>query len=168
MARRRKTATLAIDVTKGALAGALATWLMGKLTTYLYERQGGAVMTRERRVQPKTAYTVAAERTARLAGAALSEEQAVRAGIALHWALGIGAGALYGALRRRLRGVDWGRGLGFGLAFFVIVDEALNWILGFTAPPTAFPWQTHGRGLAGHVAYGVVADTALAVLDRAA
>jgi hypothetical protein len=159
---------LALDIAKGAVAGAVATWLMGKVTTYLYERQDAETTKRERQVQPKTAYAVAAEKSARLVGADLSEEQAGRLGTALHWALGIGAGALYGAFRRRVSGLDWAQGVGFGLGFFVLVDELMNWALGFTPGPTAFPWQAHTRGLAGHVAYGVIAETTLDALDRAA
>jgi uncharacterized membrane protein YagU involved in acid resistance len=161
-------ADLARDIAKGAVAGALATWLMGKVTTFFYELQDARTTERERQIQPKTAYTVAAEKTASVVGASLADAQVRRAGLALHWALGIGVGALYGALRRRVPGLARGRGLALGLGFFVVVDELMNWALGFTPAPTAFPWQTHTRGLAGHVAYGVIADTALDVLDRAA
>lgn len=50
----------------------------------------------------------------------------------------------------------------------LLVDEAATPALGLTPGPTAFPWQTHARGLAGHLAYGVATETALDVLDRAA
>jgi uncharacterized membrane protein YagU involved in acid resistance len=89
-----------------------------------------------------------------------------RAGRALHWALGIGAGALYAALRPRFGGFDLGRGVGFGTGFWLLVDEAVTPLLGLTPGPGAFPWQTHVRGLAGHVIFGTVTDSTLDVLDR--
>ncbi|HEY8368216.1 MAG TPA: DUF1440 domain-containing protein [Thermodesulfobacteriota bacterium] len=159
---------LARDLLLGALAGGLATWSMGKVTTYLYERQDPDALAREQAVSGKPTYQVAAEKAARLAGLAPSEADLGRAGQALHWALGIGAGALYGALRRRLPGADAAQGLAFGLAFFLVVDEFLNTALGFAKAPPAYPWQTHARGLAGHLAYGLVAETTLDLADRAA
>jgi hypothetical protein len=53
------------------------------------------------------------------------------------------------------------RGLGFGSAFFLIVDEGLNTVLGFTPPPQEFPWQAHARGAVAHLAYGVVCEGVL-------
>lgn len=38
---------------------------------------------------------------------------------------------------------------------FLLVDEAMNWALGFTPPPDRFPMWTHARGLVGHLVYGV-------------
>jgi hypothetical protein len=42
---------------------------------------------------------------------------------------------------------------------------AANALLRLTPGPAAFPWQTHARGLAGHLAFGVVADTPLDVAE---
>ncbi len=75
---------------------------------------------------------------------------------------------MYGALRDRLPGAGAGNGLLFGAAFWAVVDEAGNTALGLTPAPGAFPWQTHARGLAGHLVFGVAADTALRAMDAAA
>jgi hypothetical protein len=61
-----------------------------------------------------------------------------------------------------------GNGLLFGTAFWAVIDEGANTALALTPGPTAFPWQTHARGLAGHLVFGVAADTALRALDRLA
>lgn len=154
------------DVVDGAIAGAVATWLMGKVTTYLYDNEKKAAREREDRVRAgKTAYGVAAEKAASLIGTALSEDEQRRFGQAIHWALGVGAGALYGALRPRVESASIARGLLFGTAFWLLMDETMTPALGLTPGPQAFPWQTHARGLAGHLTFGAVADAALGALQ---
>lgn len=162
-------ASLVGDLARGALAGAAATWVMGQLTTYLYEHEAREAREAEDSAREgKTAYGAAAEKVAGLAGRELSDEQRKQAGSALHWLLGAGAGAVYGALRHRVPGADLGNGLLFGTAFWAVVDEGANTVFGLTPPPQAFPWQTHARGLAGHLVFGLAADTALRALDRVA
>jgi hypothetical protein len=166
MAERRSAVADMID---GAIAGAVATWVMGKVTTYLYEHEDKAAREREDRArQGKTSYVVAADKAAQLAGAKLSEDERQKYGSAIHWALGIGAGALYGVLRPRMESAALARGLAFGTAFWLVMDEGAVYALGLTPGPTAFPWQAHARGFAGHVTFGAVADAALHVLQPAA
>lgn len=156
------------DLVKGALAGAAATWVMGQATTYLYEHESREARKVEDEARgDKTAYGVAAEKAARAVGVDISGEQRQRAGSAIHWALGAGAGAAYGVLRHRLPGAEVGAGLAFGTAFWLMVDEGANYALGLTPGPRAFPWQTHARGLVGHLVFGMSAHAALEVLDAA-
>jgi hypothetical protein len=49
----------------------------------------------------------------------------------------------------------------------MMVDELLNPVLGLTPGPLAFPWQTHARGLGGHLAFGLTTELVLEGLDRA-
>jgi hypothetical protein len=157
------------DLARGAIAGAAATWVMGQVTTVLYENESEGAREREDEARDgKTAYGVAAEKAAAAVGRELGEEERERAGAALHWVLGAAAGAAYGALRHRLPGIDTGNGLLFGTVFWAVVDEGANPALGLTPGPAAFPWQTHARGLIGHLAFGVAADTTLRLLDRVA
>lgn len=165
MAKRQRVITDLID---GAIAGAVATWVMGKATTYLYERENKAAREREDRAREgKTAYGVAAEKAARLTGTDLSDSERKMYGSAIHWALGIGAGALYGVLRPRLENAALARGLAFGSTFWLLMDEGAVYALGLTPGPGAFPWQTHARGLAGHLTFGAVADATLNALQPA-
>jgi hypothetical protein len=153
----------------GAVAGAIATWVMGKVTGYLYRHEDQLVRDREDNLREgETAYAVAAEKAANLAGASLSQEERERYGSLVHWGLGVGVGAVYGLMRDRLPQAGFARGLLFGTAFWLLVDEGANYALGLTPGPTRFPWQTHARGLAGHLVYGTVADTTLAALRRVA
>lgn len=168
MGRRSRNDGFALDLVKGAVAGAVATKVLETVGTYLYGLEDGATRRREEQVRPKEPVLVAAEKLAAATGTRLGERQLGRLGTALHWATGIGGGVLYALLRRRVSGVASARGLWFGLAFFLLVDELANWALRLTPGPTAFPWPAHARGLATHVAYGVAAETALDVLDRVA
>lgn len=167
MRQARRSNTILPEIVKGAVAGAAATWVMGQVTTYLYEQEEKQAREAEDEAREgKTAYGVAAEKAAGALGRELSEGERQQAGSAIHWALGAGAGAVYGALRGRVPGADAANGLLYGAAFWAVVDEGANVALGLTPGPTAFPWQTHARGLAGHLVFGVAADTTLRALDR--
>ena len=155
------------DAVIGAAAGVAASWVMGKATSYLYERENEEARKKENEARGgKMAYGVAAEKAAELAGKELSDQQRKKYGSAIHWGLGVGAGAAYGAMRHRVPGVDWGRGIAFGLAFWLLVDEAGNTALGLTPPPQAFPWETHARGVAGHLVFGVVTEAVFQLTDE--
>ena len=151
--------TVIEDAIDGAIAGLVATWVMGTVTSFLYARENPEARRREDDARDgKTSFGVAAEKGARLIGLELSDEQRESAGSSLHWALGVGMGAAYGVIRSRLPQVGLARGLAFGTAFFLVVDELGTVALGLTPPPNEFPWQSHARGLAGHLTYGAVAD----------
>jgi hypothetical protein len=157
------------DLIKGAIAGAVATWVMGKVTNTMYEREDRWVRRQEDDARSgKSSYGVAAEKAARALGTPLDAKQGEKIGSGIHWALGIGAGAVYAVLRRRFEGVGRVAGLGFGTAFWALVDEGLVPALGLTPGPRAFPWQTHARGLAGHLTFGTVTDGTLRLLDAVA
>ena len=162
----RRDRQLAIDVLLGALTGAAATWAMDQATTLIQERQPEKVTKRETRVRgAKSAYEVAAEKGAKLAGRRITKTQRQRIGAGIHWSLGVGAGMIYGILRNRVRFFGIGSGVAFGVAMYLVVDEAGLAALGLAPAPTEFPWQTHARGLAGHLVLGAVLDAAFGVAD---
>jgi hypothetical protein len=157
---------IAADLVLGAVAGAAATWVMGKATTYLYEHESREAREREDSARgDKNAYEVAAEKAADVLGRQLSEEERKQVGSAIHWALGVGSGALYGALRPRIGG-GWASGALFGAAVWLLMDEVGNVALGLTPGPTAFPWQAHARGLAGHLVLGLAVEGVLRAEDE--
>jgi len=157
---------------KGAVAGAAGVWLMDLVSTALYQREGDAAKEQEEAARAavggKDPASVAADRLAQATGAPLTTVSEGQAATAIHYALGVVPGALYGALRHRLPGSGAGRGLAYGLALFLLNDEALGPALGLAAGPTAYPWQAHARGLAAHLVLGVATDAVLDVLDRVA
>jgi hypothetical protein len=166
---RRTGSGTGAAVIKGAIAGAVATWVMGQITNYMYRRESkDARVAEDKARHGKTSYGVAAEKVAGLAGRSLDARQRERLGSAIHWALGIGTGAVYAVLRRHFSGVGKLGGAAFGTAFWGVVDEGLVSGLGLTPGPAAFPWQAHARGLAGHLTFGTVTDATLRVLDAVA
>jgi uncharacterized membrane protein YagU involved in acid resistance len=157
------------DLIKGAIAGAVATWVMGKVTNTMYEREDRWARRQEDDAREgTTAYGVAAEKAGRAMGTSLNQDQNEKIGAAIHWALGVGAGAVYAVVRRRFASVGKIAGLGFGTVFWAAVDEGVVPALGLTPGPRAFPWQAHARGLAGHLTFGTVTDGTLRVLDAVA
>ena len=135
------------DLLKGAVAGAVATFVMGKVTGYVYEHE---------------------DRDARRKEDEARSGRSGQRGSATHWALGIGAGAAYAVLRRRFQGLGSAAGTAFGTGFWAFLDEGLVPALGLTPGATAFPWQAHARGLVGHLTFGTVTDGTLRLLDRVA
>jgi hypothetical protein len=154
-------------VIEGAVAGVCATWVMGQVTSYLYEHESQPTRQREDAARGgEAAFSTAAGKLARAARVELTRDQRETAGRAMHWSIGVGAVIGYALVRRRYRPAAALHGVVFGLAFFALVDELLNPLLGFTPGPRAFPWQAHARGLAGHVAFGVASELALDGMDR--
>lgn len=162
----RRDNGLVTDVALGALAGLIGTWAMGLATSYLYEREDEQARQREDQARNgRTAYAIAVEKAAGAVGVQLRSERRDKLGGALHWVLGAGAGAAYGAIRHLVPGPVGARGALFGTAFWALVDEGANTALRLTPPPRAFPWQAHARGLAGHLVFGAVTDGALSAAD---
>jgi uncharacterized membrane protein YagU involved in acid resistance len=170
MARRLRTRDgIGRDLMKGAIAGAVATFVMSKVTGYMYEHEDRDARRREDDARGEASSPeAAAERVASAAGTALDRRQRRQYGSAIHWATGVGAGAVYAVLRRRLQFLGSAGGTAFGTAFWAFLDEGVVPALGLTPGPNAFPWQTHARGLVGHLTFGTVTDGTLRLLDRVA
>ena len=150
----------------GVLAGAAGWWAMDQTLQFFYDRHPAGVRRREREARGGVpALEVLAERLAGLGGRPLTQVERARAGTVLQWAIGVGAGVLYAALRERLPGTGIARGLGYGAAFSLLVDEGAVPLLGLAPGPEAFPWETHARGCIGHLVFGGVAEATLMALD---
>lgn len=148
------TKDLVTDAVLVVVAGYAAAKVMGKATTLMYERQTDAAKKQEADVSYGVAYNVAAKKTAALVGKELSQDQASRAGMAIHYALAFGWVPVYMVLRRRLGMRAFGAGAAAGLSMALTVDEIGNPLLGFTPGPQKYPLVTHLRGVAGHLVYG--------------
>lgn len=166
--RHASTRHLVRDVIQGAAAGVVATWLMGRVTSFLYDRENWEARDREDRARDgRTSYETAAMKVARRFGRSLDEREQATLGNALHWMLGITAGAIYATMGAEGRHLSLSRGLKFGTGFWLFMDETVTPALGLTPGPRAFPWQTHVRGLAGHAAYGLAVESALRAMRSA-
>jgi len=154
------------DAVRGALAGAAATWFMDLVTTALMNDQSSDVTAREEAAQPNGKSSVGnlVDRVQGATGLTVpaSRRGAVESGV--HYLLGIVPGAIYGVLRRYVPVARAANGLAFGLAVFALNDEYANAALGLSGPPTAYPVETHLRGLTGHAVLGMATETGIQLL----
>lgn len=154
---------------RGIVVGLCATQALDWVGIWIYERESRRVRRAEDRARGgRHAYEAAVEKMARAVGRTPTRRQVARWGWRFHKVFGVLGGVGYLALRRRWPGVGWGRGLGFGTAFFAIVDEVLVPLLRLTPGPRAFSWKVHARGALAHLAYGVAAENAARLLETGA
>lgn len=109
---------------------------------------------------------VAANRIADRLGVELEPREHNAAGMATHYAIGIGPAAVYAVLRHNTPSVRAGHGAVWGVGLFLMQDEGLNAIAGLSAKPSEYPWQAHVRGLVAHTVYGLMLETALRITDE--
>lgn len=79
-------------------------------------------------------------------------------GTAVHYTLGTGVGAWYGATAEFAPAVTSGAGLPFGAVFWLVVDEGAVPLLGLSKGPAEYPLSTHLYALASHLVYGLTAE----------
>jgi uncharacterized membrane protein YagU involved in acid resistance len=148
----------------GLISGYVGTKAMEPVTTKLYGMESAADKAREKIVQPKTSFVVAAEKVAGLLGRRLDDTQASRLGGWFHYALGASWGLVYVIVRALTGWHPLALGLGLGVAMFLLVDEGANTVFRFTAPPDRFPAAAHLRGFIGHLVYGLGLAVAAEIL----
>jgi hypothetical protein len=146
---------------RGAIAGSIGTWLMDRTTTGLQQAQPKEVAAKETAAQPngKSSVENLVDRIERLSGMQFDPGQRALLAQMIHYSLGAVPGALYVAMRRRVPLLGAGGGLIYGAALFVAHDEWLNAHLGLSGPPSAYPLQSHFRGLVGHLVLGSATDS---------
>jgi uncharacterized membrane protein YagU involved in acid resistance len=156
------------DLVCGAIAGAAATWMMDLVTTGMLQQQPADATERENEARPNGQSSLAnlVDRIDSAAGLELDAGTKSSASQLAHYALGVVPGALYAAVRRRLPLVGSLRGLIYGATLWAVNDEYVNARLGLSAPWSAYPTETHVRGLVGHLVLGASTDTVLDVLRR--
>jgi hypothetical protein len=156
---------------KGAIAGAIGVWAMDRLDWFLYRREDPQATRRIKEVRPggMDPAHVATNRAANLLDTQLHPTQPHPAGVGIHYALGVGPAAVYGAMRERLpvstHGQDYLYGLGLGLGLFLVQDEGLNQVMGLSGKQKDYPWQSHARGLVAHLTLGFVTNLVLNLLN---
>jgi len=91
-------------------------------------------------------------------GHRLTQSEKKIAGTAVHYLLGTGVGALYGAAAELAPNVTTGGGLPFGAVFWLVVDEGAVPLLGLSKGPRAYPLSIHAYALSSHFVYGLTAE----------
>ena len=168
MRRANDTSRILADAAIGAAAGAAAVWVMDRVDwfNFLHEDQQARRRTQAVRPGGMDPAHVVANKLAGAMGRELEPKDNNPVGTAVHYSIGIAPAAIYGALRHQVPAITAGRGSLFGLGLFLAQDEGLNALTGLSAPPGAYPWQAHARGLVAHLVYGLVLDAALNAADR--
>ncbi|MBW3657048.1 MAG: DUF1440 domain-containing protein [Actinobacteria bacterium] len=157
------------QLVKGAVAGVVGTWLMDVAAWTLY-RQASAETLREEdrtRIDGKDTAHAAARHLARAVGSDAAQEEPNAGGIFIHYQLGIAPGVAYATLRERFPWITAGKGALWGATLYVTNDLVAARLLRLTGPQRDYPWQTHVRGLIGHVVLGVGTHLTLEALDDA-
>lgn len=152
---------------RGAAAGAVGVVAMDVVTWLLYRRANMLDLLREKHLRPygkDTAHALV-RRVTDAVGSDAGSSEPNGAGIAVHYGLGMGPGALYAHRRRQHPWLRAGRGAGYGLALYLLNDLLAARLLGIAGPQRAYPWQAHARGVVGHVMLGVVTEATLNAVD---
>lgn len=160
--------SIAAELIKGAIAGAVSVWAMDRITWYMYKNEDPKAYKQEKLAQVNGKYVadVAVDKTLEATGTELTDKQRWYAGRGVHYFLGIAPAMLYSVMRHKVKGLDAGGGSLFGFGLFIVMDEIVAPAAGLASGPMAYPWQAHARGLAGHLAVGIVTDATLNLLDN--
>lgn len=156
------------DLMTGAVAGAAAVWAMDRVDNFNFRRVDAAARRRTEAVRPggQPPAQVMVEQIAERTGRSLSRDRIDAIGQGVHYMIGIGPAMLYSLLGARYPAITRGRGAAFGLAMFALQDELMNPLMGWSAKPTAYPWQAHARGLVAHLVYGLAVDAGVRAMKR--
>lgn len=157
-----------LDTGVGLIGGFVGTKVLEWVAVELYKMEPEEDQQREREVRPGPPYRIAAKKAAALAGKELDEDQVKKAGLAVHYGLGMSWGPVYTILRRKTGMNPVGAGLLTGAAMSIIVDEGLSPAMNFSAPNRAYPLSTHLRAFAAHLAYGLGTAATAELLTRIA
>jgi hypothetical protein len=166
MRKKRAPSGMVSLLVEGAAIGLAATQALDWLSIYLYRREDRRIRDAENIVRGGLhAYERAIEQVTRKVGLSLDNDQIRAWGWRFHKSFGIASGVAYLALRRRFPRIGIGWGLAAGAGFFLLMDELVVPLMGWTPGPRAFAWQVHARGAASHLAYGVAAETMARALE---
>lgn len=154
------------NATRGAIAGAAATWAMDQVTTVMLAVQAPEVTAQEEAAQAngKSSVTNLVDRVEAETGLVVPPKRRPLVEQVVHYLLGAIPGAIYGVFRRWIPFARAGSGLFYGLGVFALNDEYMNTKLGLASAPSAYPPETHVRGLAGHAVLGVATETGIQLL----
>jgi hypothetical protein len=142
----------------GALIGYAASRTMDHATTWFYGHQTQASKDREEELAPGGTLVQLGKQLGTAASRDLDDEQAGRVGLAVHRTMGMLYGMAAAALVRR--GMSpLKAGIAVGTGAWVLVDE------GTAAPQfTAYPVESHLRGVVGHGAFGLTTGLLLRIV----
>ena len=143
----------------GALVGYVSSRLMDQATTWFYARQSDESKQREEEIAPGGTLRQFGKQVGEALGKELGDEEADRVGLAFHRTMGVIYGIGTAALvKRGMR--PMAAGLTVGTAAFILVDEGTE-ISSFSA----YPVESHLRGVVGHGAFGLAAGALMSLAE---
>ncbi len=153
--------TDADDLLKGAVAGLVggivATVVMGGFQALLSSLSEEKKQSKKKKDEP--ANVKAAEAISEnVFDHRLTKSEKEPAGEAMHWAMGVGSGLIYGIASELAPVSTVGLGLPFGAAVWLVADDIVVPALGLSKPVTEFPISTHAYALSSHLVYGLTTD----------
>ena len=148
----------------GATSGFAASFLMDVATNAILRRQSAVSVRRQDELAPGGAPAVLVRRTTKLAGVDLSVERSERYALILHRTLASTYGVASVALVRPTRSPMLAALLATGAAL-VLVDEGLP-TLRIVPAPSKWPWESHVRGVVGHLTLAVGIGALLTLAER--
>ncbi|MFP4600410.1 MAG: hypothetical protein ACLFVJ_19295 [Persicimonas sp.] len=147
----------ALRITRGAVAGVVATFAMKRITSLLESRQRSSPAVGRGFRPRKPAERALVDRMNKRFGWGMSRRKRRKVSKRVKWALGATTGIANAWLRRRVGATDsLLRAAALGALTFLLADEVLKPALGVGIKPTKLPWPTHATALAGHATYGLV------------
>lgn len=149
----------------GSIAGLAGDEALKRVGAFLYERTDPADVAREQELEPREPFVALAHKVNRSLGLGLSGPTEEHAGRLLATGYGLGGGIAYQLLAQRVRPGWVLGGAVFGTLFWLLGDELAGPALGLVGDNTAYPAEAHLRGLASHVAFGMVAAALVELLD---
>jgi hypothetical protein len=95
-----------------------------------------------------------------------SQEMRTALSYLVHWAVSVGMGGVYGAVRGRADRIDGAGGATFGTAVWLLGDELFSPLVGLAKGPTAYPAAVHAHAFGAHLAYGLTTSAVTQLLLR--
>lgn len=149
-------ANLLTDMAAGAAAGIVGGMALGGTAGFLYDLASPKDVAREQAIEPRNPFVVLAQRLEGAAGIEKDERREKLFELAVITTVSASTGALYAATARKWS-LGWlAGGAVFGALFWAIEDEGLGTAMNLAGDNTKYPLEAHLRGLAAHVAFGVV------------
>lgn len=156
------------DALLGALAGGVATTIMGPAMARLQSMERPKAKEIEKKVGPSEHPPAqVAGKVAAFAGIPLSKAQREKGGTLVHYGYGMFWGAVFGVLHPRVKIPGILHGLVFGTALALLSEAVILPAFKLAPPPQRYPVDTHLAGWAAHLLYGASAERSFSLMKRA-
>ncbi|MFP2932907.1 hypothetical protein ACLESO_48720 [Pyxidicoccus sp. 3LG] len=140
----------------GPVAGLAGGVALRGVASFLYDRTRPEVIEREQQLESREPFIILARKVAGRLGASLPEEREAQVERAIAYGFSAATGLVQALVARRWRFGWLTGGVLFGTLFWALEDEGMGPLLGLVGDNRKYPWQSHARGLAAHIAFGVV------------